>query len=239
MANDENAAIALYFGGYRQSTLGAPPTAFSSWIKCIDGLYDCHVNLWRENGDSLLARWRRTDAYLKGPRDAKLVLHILGYSMGCHLAVKCADFVCFKEEEGGEIGSVTLIAPDPKFEKNGLDIQEELRGQMSAYSEAAALWGDSMNPGQPFLKAVRNLAKNDRRKICIVYSKCDTVAVWKANVGRLYDDTQHEVEWVEATMQERAGARCHCVLEAVECNSEDWIHDQLIAKTIFIRQDQN
>src|SRR5262245_5120069 len=110
--NDE--CCAVFFHGFRNLPSVAEGesawTSFRKW-KVPQSVI---TNIHDQDGKTLRRRWRKARKTISGLRTAGKTVHILGYSLGCHLAVKFAHRV-LTCEKGIDLGDICLLAPDPKY----------------------------------------------------------------------------------------------------------------------------
>jgi hypothetical protein len=220
------ANLAVFFGGFRQSTLDQHPNAYSSWVKTVaalGGLENCILNLCRGIGDSLLTRWQRLERILKCVSERKAKVHILGYSMGCHIVVRFAHELCAINTGSISFGDLYLVAPDPKYIRNDLDSTE------SAYDEAQRLWNTTDVPGNTFALRLRTLPIRLSCNVYLIYSKFDPVARWDANVETLVTQCAGQgLEWKEIKICGTATRdQLYVQLDPEKAQDEYWIHHQL------------
>lgn len=225
--------IGAFFGGFRQGQLSPESNAFSSWAQTLDTLDECLVNLWNGSDEDLLVRrWERMEPHLQRLAKKRLTVHVLGYSMGCHLAVKFAHELRAVCGDRAELRSAYLIAPDPKFKESDLD-----RTGASAYDEAARLWQTAQEPGRSFAARLRTLPGHSNASIHVLYCKRDSIALWKGNVQTLKADYgANGLDWHEASVDVGAGIDevFRWKLAPADALSESWIHEQLFNKTTLV-----
>jgi hypothetical protein len=186
MANPPN--LCVFFGGFLQKE-SAPQSADEP----LGSFYQAYpARRWLNQGefwngresDILTKRWDRALTLLRSSRRPSRV-SILGYSMGCHLAVRFA-WACMRLRVA--IDRLILLAPDPKFCETPLDRDPQGR---NAYSEARTLWSVG-DPGNAFVGTLRTVKA--RRGIVYAYSKRDTIALWRNNVEHLPRELGLDVE---------------------------------------------
>ena len=151
-------------------------------------------------------------------------IHVLAYSMGCHVAVRFA----------GELGphhrvvGFDLIAPDPKYRTGEMDRIEAARGERSAFDQARELW-NGRRPGPAFTAALRAVAATSPCRV--VFSRADEVAEWHENAELMRTalagtDT---ITWIEAAPGR--AVRDNGVTVSVQHGDE--IHRSLAERTRF------
>jgi hypothetical protein len=85
-------AACVYFGGFHtQQRLGDKPNALSCWLNRWDP-DRVAINTRLSDAETLEARWRRFKATHLCLWKEPDRLHVLAYSIGCHLAPKQARF---------------------------------------------------------------------------------------------------------------------------------------------------
>lgn len=194
----------VFFGGFRQGEVAMTVFKGKSNADLI------HLNLWCGGGDTLVARMRRAMGILD-EADLSSRFIVVGYSMGCHLALRFAQRLA-----GQQVRQLGLIAPDPKIKRTNLDDVDTFAGNRSAYDEACDLW-QSDRPGLAFEKAMKELGPLPRRPI-LRYCTSDEVAEFDGNVERLTEvDGWDIVEVPLATLRE---LDVHV--------SEHWVHDAMV-----------
>jgi pimeloyl-ACP methyl ester carboxylesterase len=212
----------VFFGGFHQSELDAGPNAFSAWIDhCHErGVTTVVLNMRMGRSDSLSSRWRRFNAMHHSLWSSTDDVFILGYSMGCHLAVKFAA----ETEVAERVSELSLIAPDPKFRPNVLDAEE------SAYEQAKELWDTDGYPGDSLCLHL-NRAAAKVPTVHILYSPEDEVASWEGNAEimmRKCDPRFHLSETAVGTPAKNDWFQVQ--LEPSNARGEFWIHEQLFSK---------
>jgi len=231
MEDEALRTIAVFFGGFRQDMVEPPGGVFKSWIEGLGAVNESIMNLWSGNGDSLQRRWTSAEAAVRRIHDLTAKVHVLGYSMGCHLAVKFALDLFAAGTGNVSFGDVYLIAPDPKFIRNELDDKDG--PESSAFEEAKTLWGTRDAPGEAFARTLQALPSQLGSVVNLVYSEADSVAQWKDNVARLRIECgdPHQFHWTEAWIGDVTDGRVHCKLIPPDASDEFWVHDQLFANT--------
>jgi hypothetical protein len=214
----------VFFGGFHQRRLEGP-NAFSVWIDHHIQQSDVRgvvLNMRMGNSDSLRSRWRRFSATHFSLWSSNEVFCILGYSMGCHLAVKFAAEPSF----GQRVMQLCLIAPDPKFRPSVLDTDE------SAYEQARELWDSAGCPGDDLCNALNTVTERPTSPIQVIYSEHDTVALWEGNAEILKRRCDGKsFQWTHATINQEAQHEWFRVqLQPSEARGEFWIHEQLFTK---------
>lgn len=225
-------AVAVFFGGFWPPDESTFPGAYASWVATRGSLDDCILNLASKDQDSLLDRWRRAERALEHYRDEPVHLYILAYSMGCHVALKCAETPRRESRNKVLIKSVDLIAPDPKFIETELDrYDERVHGIASPYQQACSLWGPTEVPGEAFVSALKRLPL--ARVVC---SRRDTVAPWTTSAKRLHEGSGENTKWAHVPIGESVqfDGVCTCHLDPSQARHEHWIHEQLFTNTIFL-----
>lgn len=155
----------FYFDGFCKSELEKRPNALSAWLKTTSELSELVINRRIDKSDSLKTRWCRAKKLIDRFCDRQVTtIRILGYSMGCHLAVRFADELI--ATAGVRDFCLWLIAPDPKFRHNELD-ESELP---SAYQEAHEFW-DADCPSERPCSTLNHLTKSVENQIQVIYSK--------------------------------------------------------------------
>lgn len=211
----------FYFDGFCKSELEKRPNAFSSWLETTPDPLELVINGRMSEKDSLKSRWRRAKSWVNRlSQRPDTTIRILGYSMGCHLAVKFAAKLPAKR-----VGDLWLIAPDPKFRPTDLD---KLKSP-SAYKEAQDLWDTDGLPGDRFCS---NLKRLSQLVIHVIYSRGDPVAVWDGNVKMMKHRCKGKegdgFQWHDVRIN--SPARVGGVtfrLRPKKASSEFWIHQQL------------
>ena len=195
---------AVILGGFRTETL-EESRAVSTFLDVL-GLArsHAHANLWQGAGDSLHSRYERSAQWLDSAAHDAAALHILGYSMGCQLAVELAQRALDLGEDRVPIGSLTLVAPDPKYRPGRQDAVERCQGITSAYDEARALWSVSGSAGPTFVEALRRVAEACETGCRIVFCKEDGVAEWADNVEIMARALEgcSAIRWIETPVGE-------------------------------------
>src|SRR5579862_3354646 len=175
---------------------------------------DCRliINEKANESDSLITRWHRLQRHFVWLLDSGADVHILAYSLGCHLAVKFASEL--QKQKRNTIKSFKLIGPDPKFRPNDLDAIEP-----SAQEQVRELWSPS-SPADSFCAKLRGISEATKGQVRIIYSEDDNVALWEGNteiLKRRCPDGKN-FEWKPSN--EQPGKAC----------SEFWIHYQLFTE---------
>ena len=202
--SDNAGQRAVIFGGFRTETLKESQAAASFLDAC--GLDQSAVlaNVWNGAADSLQSRHERSLQWLSTELVHGGILHILGYSMGCQLAVKFAQTVLDHADGRTDLGSVTLVAPDPQFRRGHQDFVERQQGITSAYDEARDLWSVGDSAGPKFVEALRCVANACEYGCRIVFCKDDGVAEWADNVELMSMQLKDcaAIRWVETKVNE-------------------------------------
>jgi len=141
--------------------------------------------------------------------------------MGCQLAVRFADQAISTRL----IGSMVLIAPDPKYRRCTQDEVETRRGDSSAFDEAKDLWGVTRGPGPEFVGALQRVASASRLACRILYCKDDEVAEWVGN-GELMVRVLAKSPGVDPT-EARRGSTIRDHGMSVSVGKTDDIHEAL------------
>lgn len=180
--------LCVFFGGFLQEE-----STPESTDDPLGPFYEAHPTpgwthqgqFWNgQNTDTLAKRSERALTLLRASRRPSVV-SILGYSMGCHLAVR---FACRCARLQIPIDRLILLAPDPKFKETVLDREPQER---NAYREVGSLWR-SNDPGRCFVAALRSV--RTLRGMVFAYSKCDKIAQWRGNVEHLPRELGLDVE---------------------------------------------
>jgi hypothetical protein len=211
--------VVFFFGGWRQKRF-TPPNAFSCFAATKKTVNNALLNLWQGNHESLKDRWERAKKWLETSAISEQDIHIIAFSMGCHLAVKFVNELSNIHEL--QFGELFLLAPDPKYKRAAWDDQDDKRGERSAFDEARELWAsDDMPPGQPFEQALAAVLHRFSR-VRILSSLMDPVAVWPGNVAILEKSLgrRETCDW-------RIAEHYCNVLKPVDAQTEAWVHDQL------------
>jgi hypothetical protein len=215
------AATCVYFDGFHPQAQGAAnkSNALSCWLGKWNP--DSVAINTRLNAECLKARWRRFKAthlsLWEKPPDQ---LHVLAYSIGCHLAVRfLADWPV-----GESLKTLCLLAPDPKFRSTILDDAD------SAYEQAKDLWDSVGCPGDHLClnlpKATTDVA------IRVIASKDDPVAIWEGNaelMKRSCDERNYKhYGWSDAAVNQIIETEWgKLTLKPCEARRDHWIHTQL------------
>lgn len=198
----------VVFGGFRTETL-EDGHAVTSYLDAL-GLEQSKVsaNLWEGAGDSLRSRFERSLQWLEANEAHSEELCILGYSMGCQLAARFAQAVLDRGKGRLSLGSLTLVAPDPKYRRGRQDAVERRQGVTSAYDEACVLWSVSESAGATFVEALKRVAQTCRGGCRIVFCKGDGVAEWSDNVGIMQAELEdcRAIRWIETKVNHKTCA---------------------------------
>ena len=229
------ATACFYFDGFWKSELGKTPNALSAWLETTSDLSEAMINCRINASDSLRRRWDRANALLDRIRKRRgAAIRILGYSIGCHLAVK---FACgLAEKRRAKHIDLWLLAPDPKFVSNVLDEREP----PSAYGEAQELWNTHKSPGKRLCSALNHLSGlTDEGQIEVIYSTGDTVALWEGNAELMNERCGGDrLRWSPVAINSTTtigGVTFR--LRPRRASSEYWIHQQLF--TMASGRDEN
>ena len=189
----------VIFGGFRTETIEDSLAAETFLSVHGRAPTDCYANVWEGDGDSLRDRSERSARWLDAQADQDLVLHVLGYSMGCQLATKFAQRALSCDTAQFRLGSLTLVAPDPNLRRTRQDEIEQSQGITSAYDEARALWSTSGSAGPAFIEALKEIADTCDDPCRIVFCKADRVAEWADNVEIMARelDGHPKIRWIE------------------------------------------
>lgn len=175
---DVSSVALVVFDGYRGRDGGCPrEAAFEQAVNSTVGIYRNH---WNGHGDSLSDRLGRAIDWLDAHGGDLERVHIMGYSMGCHLAVRLARHV-IDSYPSVDVGLMLLAAPDPKYRPVTRDLEERAAGITSAHDEAAMLWGVQGSPGRRFVSELNAVIPLSAMP-AIVYCRADEVARWASNV---------------------------------------------------------
>lgn len=185
----------------------------------MSGITNVVLNMGINDIESLKSRWRRLRATQLSLWTDKTDIHILGYSLGCHLAVKFAAEAAIIKR----VKELVLIAPDPKFQRNLLDDEE------FAYEQATELWHSAGCPGDDLCLNLRSVSEEIEQKIHVIYSEDDTVALWKDNVEIMKRKCGGDrFQWSNVTVSNPAENDWFRVqLEPSKARGEFWIHEQV------------
>ena len=212
----------FFIGGFRQSSLGSVGL-FDGSGKHILEFESAFINLNKANNDSLKSRWERVKLWLINPKFTEQDSVIIGYSMGCHLAVKFASELLSRRPPPNR--SVYLLAPDPKYRETQLDENSP----ESAYREAQELWETNEAPGNRFERELTDVQKH--YPVYIAACNMDEVAEWTENVEFLLKNFAATM----VTNRETAhiGKMLEVDLSPVHACSETWIHEQMYERCRF------
>ncbi|MBT4036826.1 MAG: hypothetical protein HN575_05225 [Actinobacteria bacterium] len=222
----------VVFDGYRGIHDGdrTAATGLEALLGCEDSTY---WNNWSEHGDSLKRRFDRASAWLEVRLGDITHVNIIGFSMGCQLAVRFVHHASIRAPSI-EYSQLLLIAPDPKYRPVGRDAEEIQAGTSSAFEEAGALWGGRGLAGPRFVSGLADVA-NRMERIRIVYCRSDGVAEWSANVELMVDEllATTGIELIEAIDGEVVSTDDMTVDLGVG-NPEVDVHDRLWESVIFV-----
>jgi hypothetical protein len=211
----------FFFDGFSPVANTGEPSAMTAWLDrdCLS-LLAINQNIAQVGVDSLCSRWRRARGWIDQSSGQGDVVRVMGYSMGCHLAVKFAD----EARSTRTVRDIWLIAPDPKFRENILDKIDP----PSAFEQAQDLWGTCEAPGKAFCAAVKRLSESGHQ-IRVVCSRADTVAGWEGNVEVMRSECEKDrCCWYEVAVGE--GVECGGItfrLDPKRAEGENWVHSQL------------
>jgi hypothetical protein len=187
----------FYFDGFSSSDGFDEPNVFTRWrdkLIAEPGFSSLVLNRKRET-ELLTDRWKRLEKLSPWLSDDDADIHVLAYSLGCHLAVRFATELI---RDIQRIRSFWLIAPDPKFQDNEYDRSDP----PSAYGEAHTFWGGADSPGHYFCERLARISKaKQEQEIQVIYSKADAVARWiddneKGNVQKMQENCP-DCDWIE------------------------------------------
>lgn len=127
-----------------------------------------------------------------------------------------------------------MLAPDPKFEWTGKDLEDIERRRPSAFEEAGYLWYGNewvghQVPGLRFCEALLELSRK-KVKISIIYSEIDTYALWKNNLQRLEKMSIPGIEWIALKCMKKKiiwaanGKKISMSLKPEGNSDDDWAH---------------
>jgi len=190
---------AVVFGGFRTTTLvGSRAVVTTLKALNVDGVD--HENLWSGHGDSLETRYHRAVNWLSSQTSGSVELHILGHSMGCHMAVKFAHLALMSTPASWRLGQLILSAPDPKYRRGPWDLIEERAGTTQAYDEARKLWNNESAAGAQFTDTLGLVSSALQDGCRVIYCKSDKVALWRQNVEitKSVLNSCSAIKWVEA-----------------------------------------
>jgi hypothetical protein len=225
--------VCIYIDGFCRSDLTRHAGAFSEWRRAhvADGP-KLIINQKADDTDSLRARWGRLQSLSSWLRKTKAEVHILAYSIGCHLAVRFAVEQLGQPRRGSNIRCLDLLAPDPKFRHNGLDENES----SSAYDQVAEFWAPCKQPGECLCTHLLDFSqRSPRAKIHIVYSEDDEVALWERNtrIMKTRCAAEKRIEWSRVavrTEDSRQKGHFRVKLDLRSACSEFWVHEQLFTR---------
>jgi hypothetical protein len=213
----------IYFGGFQQRRLpDGDHNAFSRWLCWLYNRQPVPttvvINL-RKSAESLQNRWCRFQAMNGRLLTDSVYLHIMAYSIGCHLAVKLAS----DRDLVDKVKELWLLAPDPKFCPNVLDNDD------SAYQQAQVFWETAGRPGD---ELSARLALISAGRIHVVSSKRDPLTLWNGNAEiMLSRHTQGDT--IDRQIVEDAQVKTdwgNLVFDPCDARHDFWVHEQLFTK---------
>ncbi len=191
------ADLLVVFGGFRGS-ISIDDVPVFSFQKILGNDLVTHIDEYEESEDSLPKRLKTVIRFWSRESHSVNTLHVLAFSMGCHLAACFIDYV-ISSSQPVPIGHVLLVAVDPKFRPGAQDTHERALGIPSAFDEASQLWEDIDGPGMAFLETLKMIS-GEAASIRIVLCDSDGIAVRNNNVDHLVDacSNNNEIRLVEA-----------------------------------------
>ena len=189
--------LLVVFGGFRGgiSSNDAPVISFQ---EILGGDFATYIDKYQDAEDSLSKRLKTVIKCWGNEFSSISTLHVLAFSMGCHLAGRFIDHV-ISSNNLVSIGHVLLVGVDPKFRPGAQDIHERTLGIDSAFDEASRLWEDIGAPGKAFTETLKKISVASE-SMRVVLCASDGITERNKNVDQLIAAFMNsdEIRMVEA-----------------------------------------
>lgn len=174
--------LLVVFGGFRGS-ISINDAPVISFQEVLGDDFVTYIDEYQDTEDSLSKRLKTVISLWGNEFSSISTLHVLAFSMGCHLAGRFIDHV-MSSNNLVSIGHVLLVGVDPKFRPGAQDIHERTLGIESAFDEASRLWEDIGAAGKAFTETLKKISA-EAVSMRVVLCDSDGITERNKNVDQL------------------------------------------------------